>query len=168
MRVLKNIFDSDITCMDFDHSHRKLIVGDHHGHVKVFDCLSGKMVNELEGHDPQDGEISFVGYTEEDNNIITCGWDRVIKIHTDNKSENKDPKENLLRGKKNCHRKDIISAAYSHNLGLIATGSRDNTVRIWDYEKVKLENELIGHTSEVSIVKFLKPFPILLTADNSG
>jgi WD40 repeat protein len=49
---------------------------------------------------------------------------------------------------------------------LIATGSRDNSVRIWDYERVKLEDELIGHTSEVTILKFLKPFPILLTADN--
>jgi WD40 repeat protein len=39
---------------------------------------------------------------------------------------------------------------------------------VWDYERVKLEEELIGHTSEVSILKFLKPFPILLTADNQG
>ena len=52
MRVLKNIFESDITCMDFDKSHRKLIVGDHLGHVKIFDLLSGVIVHELDGHDP--------------------------------------------------------------------------------------------------------------------
>lgn len=52
MRVLKNIFESDITCMEFDKEHRKLIAGDHYGRVKVFDLLSGVMVNELEGHDP--------------------------------------------------------------------------------------------------------------------
>jgi WD40 repeat protein len=92
----------------------------------------------------------------------------MIKIHADQVKENRDPRENVLRGKKNCHKKDIISGAYSHNLGLIATGSRDNSVRIWDYERVKLEDELIGHTSEVTILKFLKPFPILLTADNQG
>ena len=61
-----------------------------------------------------------------------------------------------------------MSGAYSHNLGLIASGSRDNTVRIWDYEKIKLEAELSGHTTEVVILKFLKPFPLLLSADNSG
>lgn len=168
VRVLRNIFDSDITCMDFDKSHRKLIVGDHLGHVKVFDLLSGVMIHELDGHDPQDGEISFIGYGEDDHNIITCGWDRVIKIHSDRRDEMKDPKENVLRGKKNCHKKDITCGAYSHNLGLIATGSRDYTVRVWDYEKVKLEDELIGHTSDVVILKFLNPFPILLSADNSG
>jgi len=34
VRVLKNIFDSDITCMEFDNEHRKLIVGDHLGKLK--------------------------------------------------------------------------------------------------------------------------------------
>ena len=168
VRVLKNIFDSDITCMDFDHSHRKLVVGNHLGQVKVFDLLSGIMTHQLEGHDPADGEISFIGYGNEDNTIITAGWDRFIKIHSDETSEVKDPKQNVLRGKSNCHKKDIVSGAYSHNLGLIATGSRDNSIRVWDYEKIKLEAELLGHTSEVVILKFLNPFPLLLTADNSG
>ncbi len=85
VRVLKNIFESDITCMEFDKNHRKLIAGDHLGRVKVFDLLSGVMINELEGHDPQDGEISFIGYGDSDNTIITCAWDRVIKIHMDEK-----------------------------------------------------------------------------------
>ncbi len=39
---------------------------------------------------------------------------------------------------------------------------------MWDYEKIKLEAELNGHTSEVVIVRFLKPFPLLLTTDSSG
>jgi WD40 repeat protein len=45
VRVLKNIFESDITCMDFDYSHRKLIAGNHLGQVKVFDLLSGIMTH---------------------------------------------------------------------------------------------------------------------------
>ena len=52
VRVLKNIFESDITCMEFDISHRKLIVGDHLGCVKIFDLLSGVMTHQLDGHDP--------------------------------------------------------------------------------------------------------------------
>jgi hypothetical protein len=38
--------------MEFDKSHRKLIVGDHLGKVKVFDLLSGVNTYELDGHDP--------------------------------------------------------------------------------------------------------------------
>ena len=33
--------------------------------------------------DAADGEISFIGYGGEDHTIITCGWDRTIKVHMD-------------------------------------------------------------------------------------
>jgi hypothetical protein len=38
--------------MEFDKHHRKLIVGDHLGRIKVFDLLSGVEIKELDGHDP--------------------------------------------------------------------------------------------------------------------
>ena len=53
-------------------------------------------------------------------------------------------------------------------MGLIATGSRDHSVRVWDYERVKFEDEILSHSAEVVIVKFIKPFPLLLTADSTG
>ena len=36
--------------MALDKEHRKLIVGSHLGAIKVFDLLSGVMINQLEGH----------------------------------------------------------------------------------------------------------------------
>jgi WD40 repeat protein len=66
-----------------------------------------------------------------------------------------------------CHKKDIICGDYSHNLGLIATGGRDCKTRIWEYERMKFEDEIQAF-NEVSIVKFLYPFPVLLTADSTG
>ena len=73
-----------------------------------------------------------------------------------------------MRAKTNCHRRDIISGDYSHNLGLIATGGRDHTVRIWEYEKMKFREEILAHREEVSIVKFLYPLRLLMTADSKG
>mmetsp|Transcript_13115 Transcript_13115/g.9170 ORF Transcript_13115/g.9170 Transcript_13115/m.9170 type:complete len:105 (-) Transcript_13115:1691-2005(-) len=83
VRNLKNIFDNDITCIELDHEHRKIIVGSHSGQIKIFDIQSGMMVNQLEGHDKDGGEISFLGYGGSDNTIISCAWDKVIKIHRD-------------------------------------------------------------------------------------
>lgn len=99
--------------------------------------------------------------------IITTAWDKTVKIHKDDRDEQKKPSENVMRAKRLCHKKDIISGDYAHYLGLIATGSRDNKVRIWDYERMKQEDEIIVF-NEVNIVKFLKPFPLLLIADNTG
>ena len=157
--------NADITFLTFDDKHRKLIVGDHNGSIKVFDLLSGIKIAEYEGHD---GEISFLGYGGSDMTIISTGWDKVIKIHMENKTERESVDQKVLRGKANCHSKDIIAADYSHNLGLIATGSRDHSIRIWEYEKVKMEDELKGHTNEIVIVRFIEPFPLLLTCDNTG
>lgn len=95
-RCFKNCFESDITCMALDKDHRKLIVGSHHGEVKVFDLLSGVMINQLESHGgksknksgvEESAEISFIGYGDEDLTIITTAWDRHIKIHKDDRDE---------------------------------------------------------------------------------
>ena len=167
-RCFKNCFESDITCMALDKEHRKLIIGSHLGKIKVFDLLSGVMINNLEGHSEENGEISFIGYGDEDLTIITTAWDKTIKIHKDDRDDQKKPIENVLREKRMCHKKDIISGDYAHNLGLMATGSRDNNVRIWEYEKLKMEDEIQAHKDEVTTVKFLKPYPLLMTADSKG
>jgi len=53
-------------------------------------------------------------------------------------------------------------------LDLVATGGRDNIVKLWDYERVMLVYEYKSHEAEVSIVRFIEPFPLLLTSDSSG
>ena len=69
--------------MALDKEHRKLIVGSHLGRIKVFDLLSGVTINQLDSHSEENGEISFIGYADEDLNIITTAWDKTIKIHKD-------------------------------------------------------------------------------------
>jgi WD40 repeat protein len=181
VRVMKDVFaqkdnedenvkqtQSEITSMSFDEHHRRLLIGDSLGHVKVFDIQSGVMTHELERHGKDDGEISYIGYGGEDQTIITVGWDKTIKVHSDDANEIRKPAEKVLRGAPNTHGKDVISADYAHYLGFIATGSRDNTVKVWDYERILVQHTITAHQDEVNVVKFLKPFPLLLTADQSG
>ena len=134
----------------------------------MYDLLSGIMTHELEPHDHQDGEISYIGYGGEDHTIITAGWDRTLKVHMDERLEHKTLRQQVKRGKVDCHKKELICGDYGHYLGLIATGGRDNRVNVWEYEKITLVREIRAHDTEVSIVRFLKPFPLLLTSDISG
>lgn len=71
----------------------------------------------------------------------------------------------LLRGKVNCHRKEILCGDYSPALDIIASGGRDKVVRLWEYERVLMSQELKGFKSEVTIVKFIADFPLLFTSD---
>ena len=38
---MKNVLDSDITYMELDNHHRKMVIGSHTGEVKVYDLMSG-------------------------------------------------------------------------------------------------------------------------------
>ncbi len=101
--------------------------------------------------------------------VKTSGHNRVVG-GTD-RFQNVD---NLLRGRTEAHSKDIICGDLAMHLDLLATGSRDNKVRIWDYERIMSVDEspdqgpTMAHTSEVTIVRFVPPFPLLITTDISG
>ena len=83
--------------MALDNDHRKLIVGSHLGMIVVFDLMSGVVINELDPHgsggksEEISGEVSFIGYGNDDKTIITCAWDRYIKIHYDNRESSTSP-----------------------------------------------------------------------------
>ena len=121
--------------MEFDEDHRKLIIGSTNGQVKIFDLLSGIETHALDPHS-SDAAISFIGYGGYDYTVITAAWDRTLKVHMDERLEHKESHEMVKRGKLNCHTRDLICGDYSHKLGLIATGGRDNRVNIWEYEKI--------------------------------
>jgi len=128
VRVLKNIFSAldNITYIRLDDTHRQIVVGSHLGEIKVYDILSGLMTHQLEGHSKDAGEISFLGYGDGDSTVISVAWDKVIKVHKDEKVDEglrQGHTATSLRSKGRCHEKDITCADYHHKLGLIATGA---------------------------------------------
>lgn len=80
--------------MEIDNHSRKIIVGSHQGELKIFDLISGVNTLTLDSHSSQDGEISFIGYGGVDHTVVTAGWDRVIKVHMDEKFDYSMPQEN--------------------------------------------------------------------------
>ena len=47
--------------MEFDEHHRKLIIGNSLGQIKVFDILSGVMTHELETHGKEERPKAYSG-----------------------------------------------------------------------------------------------------------
>jgi len=139
VRELKNCMESDITCVAFDKDHWKLILGDHNGNIKVFDILSGICIGTMKQEFAHTSEVSFIAYAGNDLNIVSCSWDKKIKVFWDGINLE------FLRERAEAHSADIITGDYSHNLGLIVTGGWDNKVWVWDYERVKMEFEILIH-----------------------
>ena len=64
------------------------------------------------------------------------------------------------------HDENLTSVAFSPDGALIATGSKDETARIWDVATGRLLRVLRGHRDEVTEVAFSSDGRWLLTAGN--
>jgi WD40 repeat protein len=166
IRIITDIFNSEITSIILDETDRKIIVGDHEGKIVMVDSLSGVILKEFCSHS---GEVTAMFYVSDDNLLITGSWDKKIMIHNDSlKGGNKEKNKGVVRSISNAHSDDILCLSYSRYLDLIASGSRDCHVRVWDYETCKLEGTLIGHNSDIIVTMFLDPYPLLFVSDTSG
>ena len=166
IRIITEIFTSEITSIILDETDRKVIVGDHNGKILMVDSLSGVVLKEFCSHN---GEVTAMCYVAGDKLLITGSWDKTIMLHNDNlKGGIKEKKKGVVRIITNAHSDDILCLSYSYYLDMIASGSRDCQIRIWDYETCKLEAVLIGHKADIIVSLFLDPYPILFVSDISG
>jgi WD40 repeat protein len=166
IRMISEEFSSEITAIILDETERKIIVGDHSGRIIMVDSLSGAQLKEFNNHSD---EVTAMFYVPGDKLLITCSWDRKIMIHNDNlKTGIKEKNKGIVRTVINAHADDILCVGYSRSLDMIATGSRDCQIRLWDYETCKLEGCLIGHSSDIIVSLFLEPLPLLFVSDISG
>ncbi|KDO35228.1 hypothetical protein SPRG_00073 [Saprolegnia parasitica CBS 223.65] len=168
LRVYRNVSTTDVTSLCLDSQCRKFIVGDHEGNVRVFDYLNGALMKAFAYPETNDrahlGEVARLVYCNAYRSVISASWDTTVCIHDES-----DPERGvLLRKMTGGHTGDITSLAYSHTLSLIATGSLDCMVQIWDYEFGRLDGTCIGHTSGISSLLFLDPYPLLAVCDLHG
>ena len=175
IRVYRNLSNTDLTALCLDDRERKFITGDHHGRIIVYDYLNGADMKEFKYAEnsgsglslrAHTGEVSNIVYCNQDKCVISVSWDLSICIH-----DEMDPEKGvLLRKIEHAHTSgsDITACSFSHTLSLIATGSSDFTLHIWDYEFARMEGSCVGHTSGITSVLFLDPYPGLLAADNNG
>ncbi|OQR86817.1 hypothetical protein THRCLA_10513, partial [Thraustotheca clavata] len=161
LRVYRNVSSTDVTALCLDHRCRKFIIGDHEGNIRVFDYLNGSLMKSFEYAETQNrahlSEVSRLIYCNQYRCVISVSWDMSVCIHDES-----DPEHGiLLRKMVGGHSGDITSLAFSYHLSLIATGSLDCTIQIWDYEFGRLDGTCIGHTSGISCLTFLDPYPLL-------
>jgi len=109
-------------------------------------------------------EVSRLYYCNEYQTVISASWDTTICIHDESNPEHGI----LLRRMTGGHTGDISCLSFSYNLSLLASGSLDCTLQIWDYEFGRLDGTCIGHTSGITCLVFLDPYPFLLSCDIAG
>jgi WD40 repeat protein len=87
--------------------------------------------------------------------VATCGEDKVVRLT--------DPatlQASLLKK----HTDAVTCAAFSRDGKLLATGSRDKTIKIWSLPDGRELRTLLGHTGEIRQVQFSRDAKTLVSA----
>lgn len=150
-RAFQQVPGREITAFRLDARHKKAVVGDQKGELRVYDGVTGRMVMSAT---PHRSEVSALRFVDEDSTFISVGWDRRIQVHDATvrtsasvigwqqpQTGNTRSKScstpidgyrcaKLLRSVAGAHDGDITLLAASAPLGLLATASSDLTVRV--------------------------------------
>ncbi|DBA03065.1 TPA: hypothetical protein N0F65_003312 [Lagenidium giganteum] len=161
IRVYRPACTSEITCIDMDARQRKLVVGTQNGQLLVINYLNGALLKQWTPHQFQ---VSAIIYCKEDQTVLTASWDRSIRVYDDSASTNA-----LLRCVTDAHDSDIRCLAYCYAMSLVASGSSDGTIKIWDYIYFQLEETCpMPVANEVDALEFVDPYPMLVSGHENG
>jgi WD40 repeat protein len=135
------------------HPQGNLVVsgGDDHA-VKVWEIRTGKCIKTLQGNS---NAIYAIASSDQKNLLASGHEDQTIKLWDINLNTPQNIEHNLqpfqiLRG----HRDRILSIAFSPNEKLLASGSADRTIKLWNSYTGKDIKTLHGHKSWIWGIAF--------------
>ena len=142
----------------------RIVSGSNDRTVKVWDAVSGTVLKSMNEHKQ---EVRGVGVSHDGKRLISVSDDDTIRVRNlaDPPSNRviKRPRRQLF-GFSN----QVDCATFSPDDRLIATGSWDKVVRVWNANTGELVKSLTGHTRAITCVAFSPDGKTLASSSNDG
>ena len=187
-------FDPDVKIkyFIFENNYRKFYLGFSNGAVMQYNAGNGSLIKSInESETEKDGiqtfkydhskEITsmfyFYQYRENDENflLITTSLDSLINIYNEYDPEETEKLRTFKGGHTIKNKKcDILCMDFSLTLCLLASGSAEGLIVIWDFEMSKIDDVCSIDPSQVKSkidvvgLKFLDPYPLLFAYYSNG
>ncbi|MBA2733754.1 MAG: protein kinase [Acidobacteria bacterium] len=141
--VRQKMTESNINTIAISPDGQTFAIGNLSGTLKLWDTVSGTLMQRLEGQDVQTRSVAF---SPDGKSVVGGGYGNTVKIW--------DAETGALKRTLSGHSNEIAAVAFSPDGKTVASGSFDNTVRLWDSETGALKQTLTAADFLVNAVAF--------------
>jgi WD40 repeat protein len=129
-----------VRCLDW---RKKLVSGSRDKTIKLWDGLSGQLLNTLTGHS---STVLSVAWSHDDSRIVSGSYDDMIKIWDGISGET----IKTMTG----HSSAVRIVSWNHDDSRIVSGSHDKTIKIWNSSSGTIIRTLEGLSNAVWSVSY--------------
>jgi hypothetical protein len=160
--------ENNITAVALDPVRVKFFVGDALGEIRFFSYNNFALLGVMDAHD---AEVSTLVFVPELQNIFSTSWDRRLVRHSVVHMDHLAIKSNKTTTSKlkevRDHISDVSALAISPDTRLVATGSADCFVFIYELELGPVIAQF-KCKSPVTCLSWLSPYPLLAVGESNG
>jgi len=149
-----------VTAVCFNSDATQVISAGIDNEIKIWDLRKNAVVTEIGGHTDT---VTGMSLSPDGNHVLTNAMDNTLRIFDVRPFCTGERCVKVLTGHTHNYEKNLLHCAWSPDGAMVAAGSSDRNVHVWDVENRKLMYKLPGHLGSVNDVDFHKIEPIILS-----
>jgi len=153
--------DYQVTAVQFNEDPTQIITAGIDNDLKIWDTRKNAIVTEMKGHTDT---VTGMQLSPDGCHILTNAMDNTLRVWDSRPFCTGERCVKVFTGHNHNFEKNLLHCAWSPDGALVAAGSSDRNVYVWDINTRKIVYKLPGHLGSVNDVDFHKIEPIILSA----
>jgi WD40 repeat protein len=139
--------DGEVIALQLSADGKRIASGGDAEKMRIWDLTTGSGDHFIDCPEVHTGKIRCIAFDPAGSVVATGSGDNTLILWKATDASQLCPP---LTG----HQAPVISAVFSHDGKLLASGSDDTAVMVWDVESMQPVGRLVGHTSKVKALAF--------------